>query len=111
MVTLRLPIELPSPLHVRTVLLVSADSSWREAARDALAGAGYHVIAVRHGDQALVESSRYATVDVVIGEGDFGEGGLPARLFREHPDAKVLHFSTHRPTREELLDSIGAALK
>lgn len=93
------------------MLLVSADADWRVPTARALADAGYHVIAVRHAGQALVESSRYPSVDVVVAEGEFGRGGLPARIFYEHPQASVLHFPTPPRTREELLDSISVALK
>ena len=111
MVTLRLPIHIPEHVRTQTILLVSADADWRAAAERALTDAGYHVLAVRHGDQAIVESSRYARVDVVIAEGEFGRGGLPARIFRDHPQAKVLHFASHRPTRDELVESVRIALK
>jgi ActR/RegA family two-component response regulator len=111
MVTLRVPIDVPEHVRTRTVLLVSDDADWRSSAVRVLAEAGYHVIAARHGGHALVESSRYPTVDVVVAEGSFGRSGLPTRIFEEHPHARMLHFPTRPRTREDLLNFINLALK
>lgn len=111
MVTLRVPIAVPEHVRTRTVLLVSADADWRATAVRVLSTAGYHVIAVRHGGQALVESSRYPTVDVVVAEGESARGGLPTRIFEEHPHARMLHLPSRPDTREDLLNSINLALK
>lgn len=108
-----MPIPVPESARARTVLLVSTDADWRSAVERALASDGYHVIAARHSGQALVESSRYASVDLVVTEGEFGSRGasLPPRIFTEHPNAKTLHVKKRPRTREELLETIGAALK
>jgi hypothetical protein len=111
MLTLRLPINIPGHIRAGTVLLVSADTDWRMAAARTLIDAGYQVIAVRHSGQALVESSRYSALDVVVAEGELGRSGLPARIFHEHPEAKVLHFPTPPRTPAELLESVSVALK
>lgn len=110
-VTVRVPIEVRDSLPTPTVLLVSADAEWRSTVERTLAMAGYRVIAVRHAGQALVESTRYRTVDLVLAEGEFGRGGLPRRIFEDHPLARTLHFTTRPHTPEELLDSINVALK
>lgn len=106
-VTFRFPIDVPEHVNPRTVLLISADEPWRSAAAHALAQAGYRVIATRHTGQALVESSRSQSIDVVVA---FDGGQLSARIFRNHPEARVLHFST-RPRPRRLLDLIAASLK
>lgn len=110
MLTLRVPIQLPNSLRPRTVLLVSADAEWRASVEGGLTSAGYHVISVRHVGQALVESSRYPSVDLVVAEGEFGRGGLPPRIFEDHPNLRVLHLPK-RPEIDELLRSIATALK
>jgi ActR/RegA family two-component response regulator len=112
-VTVRMPIPVPEAARARTVLLVSADADWREAVERALASGGYHVLSARHSGQALVESTRYASLDLVVTEGEFGSRGtsLPPRIFADHPNAKTLHVKKRPRTREELLETIGAALK
>lgn len=106
-VNLRFPVDVPEHIKPRTVLLISADEGWRSAAVRALADAGYRVIATRHTGQALVESTRYRPIDVVVA---FDGGELPSRIFRNHPEARVLHFST-RPRPGHLQDLIAASLK
>jgi hypothetical protein len=109
--TVRVPIETRDCHPTPTVLLVSADAEWRSTAERTLVTAGYRVIAVRHPDQALVESTRSRAVDLVLAEGEFGRGGLPHRIFEEHPLARTLHFATRPHTPEELLKSVHGALK
>jgi len=112
-VTVRVPVEVPEPLRAQTVLLVSTDAEWRAAAERVLAKAGYRVIAVRHAGHALVESTRFGSMDIVVAEGEFGrsEPSLPRRIFSDHPRAKILHLPTRPRTSEELLDSVTATLK
>lgn len=112
-VTVRVPIDLTERVRARTVLLVSADADWRTAVERELSVAGYRVVVARHAGQALVESTRYGSVDLVVAEGAFGQGesNLPPRIFEDHPAARILLVPTRPATGEALLDRISAALK
>lgn len=112
-VNVRVPIEVAEPLRAQTVLLVSADADWRADAERVLAHAGYLVITARHAGQALVESARCGSVDIVVAEGEFARGrsSLPRRIFSDHPRAKILHLPTRPRTSDDLVAFLTASLK
>ncbi len=80
------------------ILLVEDDDGVREIARATLEDAGYRVVAVRSGDEALVTMATSTNVDLVVSDLVMpGIGGreLVTRLRSTHPTLPVLYMSGH----------------
>ncbi len=112
-VTVRIPINEANAVSRRTILLLSEDPDWRSAVERVLGEEGHRVLSARHPGQALVESMRHdGRIDLLVTDGDHGRQrcDFPARIFADHPRAKLLHFSARPRTREELVAAINATL-
>lgn len=113
-ITVRLAIDVAEPApRTPTVLLMSEDREWREAAGRALEREGFRVLPARHAGQALVESMRHpGAVDLLLTDGEQGlrRSDFPA-IFRDHPQAALLHLHTRPRSRDELLAAVTAAIQ
>lgn len=99
-------VRLPIAAHVATeatpatgnerILLVEDDDGVREVARATLEEAGYAVLAVRNGDEALATMT--TNIDLVVSDlvmPGIGGRDLVGRLRTKHPSVPVLYVSGH----------------
>jgi signal transduction histidine kinase len=89
------------------ILLVEDDDGLREVARTTLEEAGYAVVAVRNGNEALVSFANGAGVDLVVSDLVMpGIGGreLVDRLRTTRPSLPVLYVSGHAADGPPVLD-------
>ncbi|HEU4615299.1 MAG TPA: ATP-binding protein [Kofleriaceae bacterium] len=113
----RVEILLPASVSVATpavdaagnerILLVEDDDGVREVARATLVEAGYAVVAVRDGDEALRVLATDRVLDLVVSDLVMpGIGGreLVSRLRATHPLLPVLYISGHAADGPPVLD-------
>jgi two-component system, cell cycle sensor histidine kinase and response regulator CckA len=89
------------------ILLVEDDDDVREVARVTLEEAGYVVVAVRNGNDALAEMAAGTSVDLVVSDLVMpGLGGreLVVQLHSTHPLMPVLYVSGHAADGPPVLD-------
>lgn len=114
-VTVRVAIEVAEPsAGLPTVLVVSEDPDWREAAGRALERGGYAVLGARHIGHALVTCVRHTGhVDLLLTEGPCGRRrtDIPQRILAQHPGIRLLHFDARPASSEALTAAVAAALR
>jgi CheY-like chemotaxis protein len=107
-----------------TMLLVSDDEAFREAAARALEHSGYRVLQAAHSGHALLAGLRSSRIDVLMTElamADTSGPDLAVRLRKHHPGLRTVYLAETgtpprqgvlvRPfTRTDLLDQIGSLL-
>lgn len=112
--TVRLSIDVKSRGQRPTfVMLVSGDADRLSMMRRVLEQEGYGVLEARHPGHALVTAMRHrGPLDLLLADEGDGSGRpeFPVSLFRERPAMKLLRLEAGPHTREELLDSVRAAL-
>lgn len=83
-----------SPKHVATVLVAESDRNALEVIRSTLESAGYRVLPVTNGHDALVVSRQYiAPVDLLISElemPDLSGIEFAALLVKDRPELKII---------------------